>query len=160
MMVRSTRGFTALEVVVAILVLAVAVLPIIDMTTSGRQAAALTEYHVIAQRRALRILEVYASEPYDRLRRLPRDAEGVVTAPVPFDDPVFPDEYRKKLATCDERVCFQELEPGLGMVTVEIRWRPGGGERRSIERFRFYGDERLSLTDRYPLRQEGASRDS
>ena len=90
---KNERGFTAVEVVVSILVLAFAAIPIITMMSSGRRAAAMTEYHVLAQRRALRYLETLSTYAFDRLLSLPKGDDGSLIISMPGDESAFPAYY-------------------------------------------------------------------
>lgn len=149
------RGLSAIEVVISIVILAFAVLPVLNMMTSGRKTAALTEYHVLAQLRARRILESFASYPYEALLNLPQAEGGGIELPFAGEDNGFPPEYQQKLARYDELCFFEELEPGLGLMTVKITWLITGGNKREYVLQKLYAHEGMSLTDRYPLRQQG-----
>ncbi len=153
-MTKNKRAFSAIEVVVSIVVLAFAVLPVMNMMTSGRKTAALTEYHVLAQLRARRVLEIFSSYPYEALMNAPQ-AEGGGLA-IPLTDTAFPPEYKKKLARYDELCIFEELKPGLGLMTVKITWLITGGQERKYLLQKIFCDEGMSLSDDYPLRQQGA----
>ena len=153
MMRRRNAGFSAMEVVVSILVLAFAVLPVLHMMTSGRKTAALTEYHVLAQLRARRILEIFSSYPYEALMNVPQADGGGMAIPV--SDTAFPPEYKKKLARYEEFCFFEELKPGLGLMTVKISWTITGGNSRKYMLQKLLSDEGMSLNDNYPLRQQG-----
>lgn len=136
----------------SIMILAFAVVPIISMTTSGRHAAAMTEYHVLAHKRAQRILEVYQTVPFAKLARQPTDDEGNLIPPFREDSTAFPAEYRKSVESYREQVSYVELNPALGMIRVEIQWTMAGKRKRTYTLHRFYGDETLSLTDQFGLR--------
>jgi hypothetical protein len=144
-----------MEVVVSVVILAFAVVPLLQMFQSGRQSAALTEYHVLAQLRARRILESFASFPYAALKALPEAEGGGVAPPLPPEDG-FPPEYRKRVSTYEEMTFFEELSPGLGLLTVKIAWTPADRKKHEYLLQKIVSDEGLSLADRYPLRQKGA----
>ena len=152
------RGFTAVEVVVSILVLAFAAIPIIAMMSSGRRTAALTEYHILAQRRALRYLETLSTFTFNALRTLPRKEGGALKLALPGDESAFPAEYKKKCTAYEEKATLQEVQPGLMKATVEISWALAGANKRIITLHRLFGDESLSLSDSYPLRQKGGGK--
>ncbi|MCA9556504.1 MAG: prepilin-type N-terminal cleavage/methylation domain-containing protein [Myxococcales bacterium] len=133
-------GFTATEVMVAVAVLAVAVLPVMLTTTSSSKNVRLTEYHVIAQTRAKRLLEAYGTYGLEELRGL---SAGGGELPAPFLDGGgaefdLPEEYRRKMENFAERAYFEDLQPDLGVVHVEVRWTVEG---RQLEYtlFRFVG---------------------
>ena len=134
------RGFTATEVIVAVAVLAIAVLPILMTTTSSQKNVRLTEYHVIAQTRAKRLLEAYTTYGLEELRGL---SAGGGELPAPFlqsEAAAFdlPEEYRSKMENFTERGFFEDLQPDLGVVHVEVRWTV---QKRELEYtlFRFVG---------------------
>lgn len=133
-------GFTATEVMVAVAVLAIAVLPVLMTTTSSSKNVRLTEYHVIAQTRAKRLLEAYTTYGLEELRGL---SAGGGELPPPFlasGDAAFdlPEEYRNKMENFTERGIFEDLEPDLGVVHVEVRWTVQGRELE-YTLFRFVG---------------------
>lgn len=144
---------SAMEVIISVVILAFAVLPMINMMVSGRKNAAFTEYQVLAQLRARRILEVFSSHPYEALLNSPRAPDGGLK--LPFDDNGFPPEYHDKLERYDEVCSFEEKKPGLGLMRVEIIWSMSGGDERRYILDKLFYDECLSLTDEYPLRQRG-----
>jgi len=145
---------SAVEVVISIVILAFAVLPIMNMMTSGRKSATLTEHHVLAQLRARRILEVFSSYPYEALRNVPDSEKGGLQIPLPADELAFPPEYQKNLERYDELCFFEETKPGLGVMTVKISWTVTGAKREYVLQ-KIMTDEGASLNDRYPLRQQG-----
>ena len=146
-----------MEIVVSVVILAFAVLPVIHMTTTGRKTAALTEYHILAQIRARRILEAFTSFPYQALKTVPEGEGGGLTVPLPPSEVGFPPEFQEKISRYDEMAFFEEIKPGLGVMTVKIMWTPAGGARREYVLQKIFADEGLSLTDSWPLRQKGVS---
>ena len=152
------RGFTAVEVVVSILVLAFAAIPIISMMSSGRRTAALTEYHILAQRRALRYLETMSTYTFNTLRTIPRKEGGALKLNLPGDESAFPKDYRKKCTAYEEKATLLEVRPGLLQATVKVSWELAGQSKKTITLHRLYGDESLSLSDSYPLRQKGVAK--
>ncbi len=124
------RGFTAVEVIVAVAVLSIAVIPVFMSTTSGAKNVRLTEYHVIAQSRAKRLLEAYTTYGLEELREL---SGGGGELPPPFsqadlDQKQFdlPPEYRSKMENFSESGVFEDLSADLGLVRVEIQWKIQG----------------------------------
>lgn len=133
-------AFTATEVMVAVAVLAIAVLPILMTTMSSSKNIRLTEYHVIAQTRAKRLLEAYTTYGLEELRGL---SAGGGELPPPFlqsEAAAFdlPEEYRSKMENFTERGIFEDLEPDLGVVHVEVQWSVQGRELE-YTLFRFVG---------------------
>jgi prepilin-type N-terminal cleavage/methylation domain-containing protein len=147
-------GFTAVEVIVAVAVLALAVLPVFVSTTSSSKNVRLTEYHVIAQTRAKRLLEAFSTYS---LAELKAASGGGGPLPPPFsraelDGAAFdlPPEYRRKMENFAEEYSFEAMDPDLGMVKVRITWTV---ESRQLEYelFRFVGAPALSKTVSPPL---------
>ena len=151
----SHRGFSTFEILVSVALVSFALIPLINLFVTGRRSATLTEHHILAQMRAQRILEAFASHPY---RALARDAQGGgLTVPLPASEPAFPPEYREKISAYEEQVSFEEQKPGLGCLVVDIAWtHASDGKRRELHLERLVADESLSLTDSFPLRQKGA----
>lgn len=153
-MMRRNRAFTAVEVIVAVAVLAIAVLPVFVSTTSSSKNVRLTEYHVIAQTRAKRLLEAFSTYS---LAELKAASGGGGALPPPFsqadlDGAGFdlPPEYRRKMENFVEEYSFELLDPDLGMVKVHISWTVQG-RQLDYELFRFVGASTLSRTVSPPL---------
>ncbi len=144
-----------MEIIVSVVVLAIAVIPLLWMFVGGRKTAALTEYHVLAQMRARRILEAFASYPYEALKGVTEAEGGGLLVPLPASDSGFPPEYQKRIAMYDELTFFQEAKPGLGRLTVKITWTlASDGKKREYLLHKLVAEEALSLSDSYPLRQK------
>ncbi len=157
-MTTERRGFTAAEVIVAIAVLALAVLPVFMTTTSGERNVRLTEYHVIAQTRAKRVIEAFATYGLDELRKLGGSGGSL---PPPFIDGELdasgmdlPEEYRRKMENFREEYAFENLGPELGRVEVRVFWTISGHEH-SYRLARVFGASALSEVPAPPLRQGG-----
>lgn len=143
----SSRGFTAVEVIVAVAVLAVAVLPVFMSTTAGSRMVRLTEFHVIAQTRAKRLLEAFSTYGLEELRAL---APAGGPLPAPFTDSELdgagfdlPPEYRRKMENFQEAYRFELLGPDLGMVEVTLTWKIRGVEH-DYRLFRLFGSTHSS----------------
>jgi len=124
-MTSTRRGFTAVEVIVAVAVLAIAVIPVFMSTTSSAKNVRLTEYHVIAQARAKRVLEAFSTYSLPELRAA--NSGGSLPAPFADDDLDgggfdLPPEYRRKMENFTEEYSFEELGPDLGLIRVKVQW--------------------------------------
>jgi prepilin-type N-terminal cleavage/methylation domain-containing protein len=136
------RGFTAVEVIVSVAVLAIAVLPVLMSTNAGARSVRLTEYHVIAQTRAKRLLEAFSTYGLGELK----DASaGGGTLTPPFSEGELngagfelPPEYQRKMKDFHEEYTFEQLGPDLGMVEVKISWKIRGVSH-DYKLFRFIG---------------------
>ena len=126
------RGTSLVEVLIALAILTFAFVPVVQMTTSTTRQSAFSEFHIFWQARAGRILEKFGQYEYPYLLKW-RRADG--TLPVEFTEPALPVEYSRMLDHWAEACRFEEVEPGLGKLTVTIRWSfptdrpPPGGER-------------------------------
>lgn len=157
---RRADGFTAAEVIVAIAVIALAVLPVFYTTTSGQKNVRLTEYHVIAQTRAKRILEAYGTYGFEELLEAAGGGSGPLPPPFTDDqldsvDMALPEEYQRKMENFREEHEFESLGQDLGRVRVTIMWDIGGHTRK-LSLSRFVAREGLGEPVRPPLRQVGS----
>lgn len=150
------RGFTATEVIVAVAVLALAVLPVFWTTTQGQKQVRLTEYHVIAQARVKRLLEAYATYGLEGLRDSTGGADGPL--PAPFDlgsvDSSFelPEEYRRKMENFDESCDLETVTDDLALIRCRVTWTIGK-QNREYRLSRMVGAETLAVPPDPPLNQ-------
>lgn len=153
---RAVRGFSAIEIVVSTLVLACALIPILTLMSSGKKSAAVTEYHVFAQMRAKRVIESVASYPWKEMMKLPVASTGGVIIPGSMTSTAFPSEYENKIKNYEEFLFLENLEDGISLATVKVKWTLATGDKRTYELCRIFCDESVGLNAIYPLRQEGA----
>lgn len=145
---RPRLGFSAAEVTVAVAILAIALLPVINMTTASNRTARLTEYHVLAQARAKRLLEVFSTFSLEELEDLAGSTQG--SLPPPFGEGELegasfdlPPEYRAKMENFSEEASYERMSPDLGMVLVKITWSVRGSQH-DFQLFRLIGSEASS----------------
>lgn len=150
------KAFSAIEIVVSTVVLACALIPILTLMSSGKKSAAITEYHVLAQMRAKRVIEVVSAYPLKEMMKLPLAPTGGVQIPGTMTSTAFPSEYENKIKNYEELLFLENLEEGISLATVKVNWTLATGEQKSYELCRIFCDESVGLNANYPLRQEGA----
>jgi hypothetical protein len=151
------KAFSAVEIIVSTVVLALAVIPILTLVSSGQKNAAITEYHVLAQLRARRIIESLMAYPFRELIALPPAESGGVKIPVKLEASVFPGEYKNKVKNYSETLTIEKKGDGAALVTVQVVWKLATGGQKSLELQRLFFDESESLNAFYPLRQQGTT---
>lgn len=150
-------GFSAIEIVISVVVLACALIPILTLVSSGKKSAAITEYHVLAQMRARRIIEVVSSYPYKNLTSLPVAETGGIKIPGEMTSTAFPENYQNKIKNYEELLFIENLETGISLATVKVNWTLATGDKRKYELCRIFTDETVGLNAQYPLRQQGGN---
>lgn len=120
------RGFSFVEIAIAILILALGLLPILSMMASGSRQSAFSEYHLFASNRAHRIAEellTYSSANFEQLQEGGAGLASLVRS-VTAQETAFPREYTAKLApgSYREEVTVEPLDDGLVMLKVQIHW--------------------------------------
>ena len=153
---RDINAFSAIEIMISIVVLACALIPILTLMSSGKKSAVLTEYHVLAQMRARRVVETISAYPFKELMKLPASDTGGVKIPGSMVSTAFPAEYENKVKNYEEFLFLENLEEGITLATIIVKWTLATGENRSYELCRIFCDESVGLNGSYPLRQEGA----
>ncbi len=150
-------GFTAIEILVSISILALAFVPVLTMLSSGTRESYYSEYHLLAQTRAETILQLLST----------RDLQALMTGPVgtavsvaisPEDLKLdLPPSYEARLPAFQQSVTLTPLARGLAEVVVEIDWampvEQAGAEHHFLIR-RIISHPTLGLESRYIPRQE------
>lgn len=140
---RRRRG-VALEVVIASALLVAVALPLATLLNTNQKVAYLDEFQVLARRRALKAMAVLEGQPYAALRsartseappetgagaRIARSARAV-PEPLPATllevtlenlPPAAREAYNRRVSV-PLRAYFDELEPGLGRISVLVQW--------------------------------------
>ena len=142
-------AFSFVEVMMAILIVAFALGPIILYYQQETRVVHFNEYHLLARYRARKVLETVAALDYATIKTLvgkatypavgigglPTDLEGVPTlcAPVRFELPVLADtielpphllHFRHKLEYFDERLYWLEYSTGeFAKLLVFVSWK-------------------------------------
>lgn len=163
------RGVTLMEVVIAVTILVLAMVPIFTLMTGGRERATMSESQVYAELYAARITEDLSTRHYgylyrsgsghdwfEELRRI--DAASMVSAEW-GNDPLI--EYVNNATKGMRPITGQvdvvkvgEGSPGAGLMSIEViaRWKnlhSSGGDRdmkdSSMSLIRFRGKRDYSL---------------
>lgn len=144
---RRRGGFSLLEALLAMAILAGALVPLLRSFMVQSRVAAVSELHLLAGARAHRILEAYAALGYDTLQAQAGGDSGTlppVLAPVQDElldlarDYELPPHLARLLSTMDrftEVSTFEELDPdGLARIVTLVSWEAPGaaGSRRSL----------------------------
>jgi len=146
---KGRRGFTFVEVLVALLIIVFGLGPLILHYTQETRVAYFNEFHLLARYRARRQLEHLAALDYETIRLLAADPQGLVgvVPAVRYELPVLTGEatlpaylafYTDKMELFRDELTWTELDPaGLARVDVEVRWRePGDRPGRSAHGYR------------------------
>ena len=111
---RNSRGITAVEVALTVLLLALGVIPVVNMVLSTSREAGFTEAHALAQARAFTLLDCQEALGFSALPRAAEPMELPIPRSAPPRQPA-PGAYTEVLG-------YRELEDGLGMLSISIRW--------------------------------------
>lgn len=153
------RGFTALEVLVSITIVALAFAPVLSMLGSGVRESFFSEYHFIAQTRAESILDLLTARGFHVLPDGPPGTASVLPETAYALPLLGTDDYRRRLAGFEESVTCTSLEEGLAELTVDIGWlmpdEQGGGNHHYRMR-RLVSDPLRGLRAGYTPRQQPA----
>lgn len=107
------------EILIGLVILSFALIPVVTMTRSTARTSSFTEMHAFWQTRIARMEAALTQWDYPFLlsRRRP---DG--TLPIQFAEPAIPAEYARLLKHWEEEARFEEIEPGIGRLTVTIAW--------------------------------------
>ncbi|MBI3894099.1 MAG: prepilin-type N-terminal cleavage/methylation domain-containing protein [Candidatus Wallbacteria bacterium] len=133
---KRASGFTAVEVLVSIAILAIALVPVLTMLISGNKESAYGEYQMIAQTRAESILQVLACRDWQAFAGFPQGTPTVVPETLTSSAIELPEDFRRRLAGFEETVTFTPLDGGLAEVAVDIAWLLPGEGAESNHQFR------------------------
>ena len=167
---RRRPGLSALEILIASTLLVAAFIPIYTAIRGTHRTASLNELHVLARRRARRVLAhlaghtypdlvdkatgdsppsgvpVLPSEGAEILFRLRSAAEEEIDLTAQIDDMPFGvlDSYKDRVDAMTVRAYFYEFpdEPGLARISVHVSWKDpaAGGNTRHYVGLRFVED--------------------
>jgi hypothetical protein len=143
---RGRRGITAIEVLVSLLVIGLALVPALGSSISvGRQTGftrALALAHVLASSR----LERVAARGFHELAEAAGRGEALAPAVDGAPRRAWPFEH------VSEEIAFRELAPELAALTVTLTWRqPGEPSVHRVTAFRFVSPADASWTVSNPL---------
>ena len=142
-------GFSLVEILIALSILTLCMLPVFNLVQSSRVQTTFSDYHVFAQIRATRLLDIFASQPFEELILLDQSTQKGNLVSTGINAPVLPPKLASRLAEdgFKERFYFTVLDNGLGSLEVEIRWKfpAPDQEWREVRMQRFVSKKNLSL---------------
>lgn len=151
------RGITFVEILMALILLSLCVVPVVGLFSRGYASAAVSEDRVYAETLASRVLEAWRGYPYEELQNLQgRTIEGVVASLFEEDlrEPWFDSmpEYARNLSVGKDfftgTLQIREVAPGLLSLEATIHYRVMHGTEEVPNRFillTFRAREDLSL---------------
>lgn len=113
------RGFTFTEVLVAVCILGVAIVPMFGLFTGGSRNAAMVAGHTRAVSIASESLEIVSCLPY---RELASGGDLGRFSPPPPDE-VYGPGFSREIYVEDSGI------PGLMLVGARVRWKEKGADR-------------------------------
>lgn len=156
---RPTAGFSAVEILISISILALACVPVLTMMSSGTRESFQNEFHLIAETRAESLVQTLAARDFQVFSSFPPGTPSVVPEALTTMVLEVPEQYRRKLANFEETVTVTPFGDGLVELAVEIGWvmpdEAAGGTHRFRLR-RLVGKPDVGLSASYVPRQEGA----
>jgi hypothetical protein len=152
---RDRQGVTAVEVMIAVVLLGAGIIPVMGMLAGTSREAGFSEAHLLVQTRALTLLDCQEALGFDRTAGAAGDTEDLripVNAPPPPALPVTGAGGTRYA----ERLSFRRLDAGLGMLLVEISWvlatdRGRAGKPHVYRAFRVIAAADASWQHRMPL---------
>jgi prepilin-type N-terminal cleavage/methylation domain-containing protein len=145
----SKSGFSLVEILIAMSILTLCMLPVFNLVQSSRVQTSFSDYHIFSHIRATRLLDIFASYPFEQLILLDQSAQKGNLVAMGADTPALPPKLASRLAPDGfrERFYFTVLEKGLGCLEVEIRWKFPAPDQdwREVSLQRFVSKKNLSL---------------
>lgn len=130
-----SAGFSLVEVSLAVVIMALALIPVVSMIISSTRQTRFNEDQALAALLAGQLLERYRDEPLDWLAANLHEgaADRIAGDPVlsPGED-VLGQEYMRHVAAFERRVTYHAKDGGTGLLVAEVRWRERGGAPRSV----------------------------
>lgn len=167
-------GFSLVEVLLAVLILALCLVPVLALNMQQTRGAWFTDCHLAARAHARRVAETLAAQDYDALRQAAAsDDEGSLPSLLPAaaaelarlsGEAPLP-RHLQAYATSRERftqsVTFEELAPtGLARIVVRVSWAMPGespaAASHDVTYVVFVSRRDLSLTIRPPAHVNGS----
>lgn len=129
----NAKGFTAIELMLALVILSLGLMPVFGMMTAGTRQSHFSEYSLFASARAHRIIETFTTFDYRHFESMGDEADLDISKAIFGEDPPLPAEYLAKLDRdgYSETASWKTLDNGLGVITVVIEWTfPADAEGR------------------------------
>lgn len=141
---RSQRAIAATEVLVALTVLAVALVPTLSASMSIGKQSGFTRAQAVAHLRAASQLEIVAARGFSVLAKAAEANEAL--------DAAADDVAALPFKIVSERTAFRMADDRVGVLTVELDWRlPGDSVLRHASAFRMLAQADDSWTVSIPL---------
>jgi len=122
-------GFTAVELMMTVAIVGVALIPVFGIMVQTTRQTGFTFAHAVAQGRALSLLDAVASKGIDEIKDRATRGESLVSkAELELV------KTSGAIEVVDEQVRFEEVRPGLGSLTIDLKWRCSGS--RNVRRAR------------------------
>lgn len=137
------RAVTAVEVMVSMVVLGVALVPALGSSISVGRQTGFTRAHALAHVHAASRLEETAAHGFHALVKA--SAAGVPLSAPAIDARALPFEIAA------EEIEFRTLQPSLGVLTVKLAWRQPGEPLKRVTVFRMLSPADDSWTIANPL---------
>ncbi|MBI4872397.1 MAG: prepilin-type N-terminal cleavage/methylation domain-containing protein [Candidatus Riflebacteria bacterium] len=126
-------GFSLLEIMMTVVILAVALIPLFEYFGSAPHRTSLTIHRALALTMANQLLERYRAVPYALLKEQfgqgeEKARESLVADPL-IRPEAMPADLRQLFDSCkfERDVVFEEIpgRPGLALLKVFVRWKLG-----------------------------------
>lgn len=130
-----SAGFTLVEVSLAVVIMALALIPVASMIISSTRQTRFNEDQALAALLAAQILERYRDEPLDWLAANLREPAPDRIAGDPALSPrgdVLGQEYMRYVDTFERHVTYVPKDGATGVLVAEVRWRERGGAARAV----------------------------
>lgn len=130
-----SAGVSLVEVSLAVVIMALALIPVASMIIAGTRQTRFNEDQALAALLAGQILERYRDEPADWLAENLREPAADRIARDPELSPrgdVLGQEYMRYVSTFERLVTYVPKGGASGVLIAEVRWRERGGTPRKV----------------------------
>jgi type II secretory pathway pseudopilin PulG len=128
-------AFSLVEIMLAILVMALALIPIVSLIQAGTRQTRFNEQHVLASLLAAHILERYREEPREVLESLASSGAAAIRED-PLLTPVDADAagFRQLISGFERSVEYRRNPEGVALLVARVRWQPPRMQPQGLER--------------------------